>query len=147
MADVQKILNLVAQGALSPEDADEILTALSSTRTGEPTAGPASTDQSEHAGQAGQQASQSGRQANQGGQFTNRAGQETARHLRIQVMERGRPVVNLRVPMNIASWAANYIPGLSDQDADRIRGAIATGMAGPIIDIGDDEDRVLITSE
>jgi len=49
--------------------------------------------------------------------------------------------------MNIAGWASAYIPGLSDENANRIRGAIASGVRGPIIDIGDDEDRVLITSE
>ena len=126
MADVEKILNLVAQGVLTPEEADEILTALSSSKPEEPAPEPPPTPQSGQATQSAQQA---------------------PRHLRIQVTERGRPVVNLRVPMNVAGWASNYIPGLSDQDADRIRGAIASGRRGSIIDIGDDEDRVLITSE
>ncbi len=126
MADVEKILNLVAQGVLTPEEADEILTALSSSKAQEPAPEPPPTPQPDPATQSAQQA---------------------PRHLRIQVTERGRAVVNLRVPMNIAGWASNYIPGLSDQDADRIRGAIASGMRGSIIDIGDDEDRVLITSE
>ena len=126
MADVAKILNLVSQGVLTPEEADEILTALSSSKAEESAPEPQPTPQSGQATQSAQQA---------------------PRHLRIQVTERGRPVVNLRVPMNVAGWASNYIPGLSDQDADRIRGAIASGMRGSIIDIGDDEDRVLITSE
>ena len=126
MADVEKILNLVDQGVLTPEEADEILTALSSSKAQEPAPEPPPTPQPDPATQSAQQA---------------------PRHLRIQVTERGRAVVNLRVPMNIAGWASNYIPGLSDQDADRIRGAIASGMRGSIIDIGDDEDRVLITSE
>ena len=73
--------------------------------------------------------------------------QSSPRHLRIQVTERGRPVVNLRVPMNIAGWASAYLPGLSEENADRIRTAIASGERGPIIDIGDGDDRVLITSE
>ncbi|HEY5488264.1 MAG TPA: hypothetical protein VIK00_00365 [Candidatus Limnocylindrales bacterium] len=126
MADVAKILNLVSQGVLTPEEADEILTALSSSKAEESAPEPQPTP---HSGQATQ------------------SSQREPRHLRIQVTERGRPVVNLRVPMNVAGWASNYIPGLSDQDADRIRGAIASGMRGSIIDIGDDEDRVLITSE
>jgi SHOCT-like protein len=125
MADVEKILNLVAQGALTPEEADEILTALN--RGPEPAPEP----------EQGAQSGQSNRQAQQDG----------PRHLRIQVTERGRAVVNLRVPMNIAGWASAYIPGLSDENANRIRGAIASGVRGPIIDIGDGEDRVLITSE
>ena len=126
MADVDKILNLVAQGALTPEEADEILTALSASKTEETAPEPPPTPQPAQATQSAQQA---------------------PRHLRILVTEHGRPVVNLRVPMNVAGWASNYIPGLSDQDADRIRGAIASGMRGSIIDIGDEDDRVLITSE
>jgi hypothetical protein len=73
--------------------------------------------------------------------------QSEPRHLRIQVTERGRPVVNLRVPMNIAGWASAYLPGLSEENAVRIRSAIDSGVRGPIIDIGDGDDRVLITSE
>ena len=126
MADVGKILNLVAQGALTPEEADEILTALSASKTEETAPAPPPTPQPAQATQSAQQA---------------------PRHLRILVTEHGRPVVNLRVQMNVAGWASNYIPGLSDQDADRIRGAIASGMRGSIIDIGDEDDRVLITSE
>jgi hypothetical protein len=129
VADVAKILNLVAQGALTPEEADEILTALN--RPAQPDAGAA--------------ADSSGRQSQ--AQGSRQSQQDGPRHLRIQVTERGRPVVNLRVPMNIAGWASAYIPGLSDENANRIRGAIASGIRGPIIDIGDEEDRVLITSE
>jgi hypothetical protein len=130
MADVQKILNLVSQGALSPEEADEILTALNATNAAPQDLPPtAKSSEQSHAGQS------------------SRPGQQQPRHLRIQITERGRSVVNLRVPVNIATWAANYIPGLSDYDTDRIRGAIASGMSGPIIDIGDEDDRVIITSE
>jgi hypothetical protein len=123
MPDVEKILRLVSEGALTPDEADEILNALNSTNPDTPQDRPA------------RSSAQRQPQA------------DTPRHLRIQVTERGRPVVNLRVPMNIASWASAYLPGLSDADTDRIRGAIASGTRGPIIDIGDDDDRVLITSE
>lgn len=126
MVDVEKILRLVAEGALTPEEADEILTALSASKTEAAAPEPPPTPQPAQATPSAQQA---------------------PRHLRILVTEHGRPVVNLRVPMNVAGWASNYIPGLSDQDADRIRGAIASGMRGSIIDIGDEDDRVLITSE
>ena len=122
MPDVEKILKLVAEGSLTPEEADEILNALSATRGTEAQAEPVATPQ-----QAGPQ--------------------NAPRHLRIQVTERGRSVVNLRVPMNIAGWASAYIPGLSEENADRIRSAINSGSRGPIIDIGDGDDRVLITSE
>jgi len=123
MADVAKILKLVADGVLTPEEADEILNALSASH--DPVAAP------EPPAQAPQ----------------SRNDQATPRHLRIQVTERGRAVVNLRVPMNIAGWASAYLPGLSEENADRIRSAIDSGIRGPIIDIGDGDDRVLITSE
>ena len=121
MADVEKILRLVADGALTPEEADEILGALNAPHQTEPAAEPT--------------------------QAARAASQDTARHLRIEVTEGGRRVVNLRVPMNVAGWASAFLPGLSDQDTDRIRGAIASGVRGPIIDIGDEDGRVLITSE
>jgi hypothetical protein len=125
MADVDKILQLVAEGRLSAQEADEILSALNAANEPEAATEPVAPPV----------------------QNTRVAGQDTQRHLRIQVTERGRPVVNLRVPMNIASWASAYIPGLSEENADRIRGAIESGIRGPIIDIGDGDDRVLITSE
>ena len=113
MADVEKILRLVAEGALTAEEADEILAATRDSTADAP---------------------------------TDKA--ERARHLRIEVSDAGKRVVNLRVPLNIANWASGFLPGLSDQDADRIRGAIASGVRGTILDIDDDDgSRVLITSE
>lgn len=117
MPDVDKILRLVAEGALTPEEADEILTALN------PQPADATADE--------QQSPQTG-----------------ARHLRVEVIEGGQRVVNLRVPVNVAGWASGYLPGLSDLDRDRIRGAIASGARGTILDIGDDEGgRVQIVTE
>lgn len=114
MADVQKILALVAEGKLTAEEADEILTAMAATpKVAEPPQTPTRTT-----------------------------------HLRIEVTDGGRSVVNLRVPLNVAGWASNFLPGLSDQDADRIRGAVSTGSRGTILDVTDnDGSRVRITSE
>ncbi|HEY7023370.1 MAG TPA: hypothetical protein VH371_00235 [Candidatus Limnocylindrales bacterium] len=122
MPDVEKILNLVAQGALTPEEADEILNALNASYEHEAAANSAPPPADQRT-------------------------PDQPRHLRIQVTERGRAVVNLRVPMNIAGWASAYLPGLSEENTDRIRSAINSGVRGPIIDIGDGDDRVLITSE
>jgi hypothetical protein len=120
VADVSKILALVAEGKLSAEEADEILTALSD---------------GEAAVKAGEAAAASAPAAK-------------STHLRIEVTDGGRHVVNLRVPINIAGWASNFLPGLSDQDSERIRGAVASGNRGTILDITDkDGSRVLITSE
>jgi hypothetical protein len=116
---MEKILKLVAEGALSPEEADRILTLLSEEQ-----------------------------QAADQPDINEEAPQGSARRLRIEVREGGRRVVNLSVPMNIAGLASAFVPGLSDEDGERIRSAIHGGMRGPIVDIGsDDGDRVLIVSE
>lgn len=129
MADVAKILNLVAEGKLSAAEADEILSALNSQQ--------AETADSSAGGQSATQA-----------QAQAQAQAKKSTHLRIEVTDGGRKVVNLRVPINIAGWASNFLPGLSDQDSDRIRGAVASGNRGTILDITDkDGSRVLITSE
>lgn len=116
MADIQKILALVAEGKLSAEDANEILTELDN----EPAEAPSAQQPA--------------------------PGKTT--HLRIEVTDGGQRVVNLRVPLNVAGWASGFLPGLSNQDSDRIRGAVASGARGTILDITDhDGSRVLITSE
>ena len=123
MADVDKILQLVAEGVLTPDEADEIISATSQPRAAEPAADAAPWPS---------------------------AGVDRApgRQLRIELSEAGKRVVNLRVPMNIAGWASSFLPGLSDDAADRIRGAISSGERGPILDInGADGSRVLIVSE
>lgn len=122
MADVDKILRLVSEGVLSPEEADEILGAVESRADG-PANRSAEPAPDAHATAGG------------------------GRHLRIQVSEGGRQVVNLRVPMNIAGWATAVLPGLPEEYADRIRGAMSSGERGPILDINDDGSRVLIVTE
>jgi hypothetical protein len=122
MTDVAKILNLVAEGKLSAQEADEILAALNAREAG-------GTPDGATTGAAQPQP------------------QKTT-HLRIEVTDGGRQVVNLRVPLNIAGWARSFLPGLSDQDSDRIRGAVESGTRGTILDVTDDDgSRVLITSE
>jgi hypothetical protein len=123
MPEVAKILQLVAEGKLTAQEADEILAALNAR---EATASP---DAAPPAASAQAQA-------------------KKTTHLRIEVTDGGRHVVNLRVPVNIAGWASSFLPGLSDQDSDRIRGAVESGTRGTILDITDDDgSRVLITSE
>ena len=62
------------------------------------------------------------------------------RALRIQVFERGRAVVNLRVPLALGRAAISRVPGISEQTSDRIREAIAAGIKGPIIEVDDETD-------
>jgi hypothetical protein len=71
-----------------------------------------------------------------------------ARQLRIRVTERGRQVVNLRIPMAFASTALRMVPGLSSEQSDQIRAAIAGGSSGPILDVEDEDgDGVVISME
>ena len=129
MADVDKILRLVAEGALTPQEADEILSATADSASLPPNPPPAP-------------------QMTTSDDTRNSSAKSGGRHLRIEVSEGGKRVVNLRVPMNIAGWASAFLPGLSDENAERIRGAMASGERGPLLDINDDDgSRVLIVSE
>jgi hypothetical protein len=122
MVDVAKILRLVEEGVLSAAEADDLLAALDTA----PPAGRPPADASDRPEQAG----------------------DRPRHLRIEITDHGRRVVNLRVPINIASLAAGLVPGLPDAEAERIRASIRAGMRGPIVDVGaEDGERVLIISE
>jgi len=124
MPDVEKILRLVAEGAISPAEAEQVLAALEAE-------GPTA--------QAGPEARPN---------WSEQAAGERARQLRIEITEGGRRVVNLRVPINVAGMVAGIVPGLPDEEAERIRSTIRAGLRGPIVDIGDDQgDRVLIVSE
>ncbi len=131
MPDVEKILRLVEEGTLTAAEADEILASLAadqSSHNPRPASEPASSPAAEAPADA-----------------------DVARHLRVEITERGRRVVNLRVPVNVASFAAGFaglVPGLPDEAAERIRTSIRAGLRGPIVDIAtDDGDRVLIVNE
>jgi hypothetical protein len=127
MSDLDTVLRLVAEGHLTPEEAAPIIEALSSGAGQD----RAHRDPREHV-VAGGGPSAGGR----------------GRQLRIRVTERGRQVVNLRVPLAFADVAARMVPGISVGQAASIRAAINAGAIGPIIDVEDDEgDGVLITVE
>ena len=126
MPDVDKILKMVEQGALTADEADQILATLAADKgqTADKSAGPAD------------------RASNK------QDDPDKPRHLRVEITEGGRRVVNLRVPLNMASVAAGFVPGLPDDAAERVRSAIRAGERGPIVDITtDDGDRVLIVNE
>jgi hypothetical protein len=120
---VARILGLVAEGRLTPEEASRLLDALDGS-TGQRPAGagtmpPPARDR--------------------------REGPATS--LRIQVLDTGRPVVNLRVPLSLGRAALERVPGLSDATSDRIREAIEAGITGPILDIDEGDDGVRISIE
>lgn len=71
------------------------------------------------------------------------------RQLRIRVTERGRQVVNLRIPIGFVETALQFVPGLGGDQAQRIRDAVRAGAVGPILDVEDPDGTggVLISVE
>jgi hypothetical protein len=108
---LEQILRLVADGRLSAEEAGPILDAL------EARTAPPSTEDRESADDA------SARR------------REPGRAIRLEVTEKGRKVVNLRVPLALGRAALDRIPGLSEATNDRIREAIEAGITGPIVQV------------
>ena len=149
--ELESILRLVADGRLSPEEAAPIIEAL--TR-----ASRASYDEPEPdaAERIGRHASRIDRHLHRAQRRIDRAlaraqaevGEVGGRQLRIQVKERGRQRVNLRIPIGFVDAAIGFVPGLGGDQAERIRQAVKAGETGPIIDVEDpDGDGVLITVE
>src|SRR5215213_9318387 len=88
MPDIEKILRLVAEGVLTAEEADEI---LSATADGwRASSSPSDFPPSQPEPPSPQQAT-------------------GPRHIRIEVTEGGKRVVNLRVPMNVVGWASSLV--------------------------------------
>ena len=142
--ELETILRLVADGRLSPEEAAPIIEALT---------------RAEHTGTAdhsGRHAARLERHLDRAQRRIDRAfsdvhlgmDQTSGRQLRIQVKERGRQRVNLRIPIGFVDTAIGFVPGLAGEQADRIREAVRAGEIGPIIDVEDpDGDGVLISVE
>ena len=63
------------------------------------------------------------------------------------MIEAGRQVVNVRVPLGLASLAVERVPGLLGQYRDPILEAIRMDMLGPIVDVGEGGDRVRVVLE
>ena len=122
--ELQALLKLVAEGRLTPEEAAPIVAALT-----------------ERAGEASARTPD-------GSAVATTVLPVGPRQLRIRVEEKGRTVVNLRVPLSVAETALNMIPGLAGEQAARVRAALEGGAIGPVIDVEDpDGDAVLISLE
>lgn len=144
--ELETVLRLVAEGKLSPAEASPIIEALSRAQR----AGPGG------AGEPGGMGDRIGRRIDQA--FA-RAEQRLAdtddrieafrgRQLRIRVTEHGRQVVNLRIPIGFVDTALQFVPGISGEQAQRIRDAVDAGTRGPILDVDDpDGSGVLISIE
>ena len=112
---LESVLRLVAEGRLSAEEAGPILDALDA-RTNPATTGDR--DQTS---------------ANDGDGDEPRRG--PGRAIRLEVTEKGRKVVNLRIPLSLGRAALDRVPGLSEATTDRIREAIEAGITGPIVHV------------
>ena len=66
--------------------------------------------------------------------------------LRIEVRDKGRQVVNLRLPIGVGRFALDRVPGLSGEQVDRVREAMNTGFRGPVlvVDEGDSGVRIVL---
>jgi hypothetical protein len=111
---LESVLQLVADGRLTAEEARPILDALdgrSDTRQ-RTDPGPADASARPPAGGSG-------------------------RALRVEITEAGRNVVNLRVPLALGRAALERVPGISEETTQRIREAIDGGLTGPIVAVDD----------
>ncbi len=109
------VLRMVAEGRLTAEEADPLIAALQDRGSSSKRSVPPSASAEEQA----------------------RSG--AARQVRVEVKERGRNVVNVRVPVALGQAAIGYVPGISSRDAERIREALAMGLVGQILEVTDDD--------
>jgi len=164
--ELETVLRLVAEGRLTPEEAAPIIEALTrAEHVGRP-----DVDDDDFPGvggldQLGERISRRvQRRVERAHRRVNRASERLAdrmaaaeagmdrgrgRQLRIRVTERGRQVVNLRIPIGFVETALRFVPGLGGDQAERIREAVRAGAVGPILDVEDPdgEGGVLISVE
>ena len=123
---LDRLLQLVAEGKLSAEDAAPILEALDRKSRSD-------------SGAATPTAAESG---------PGQAPAQNPRFARVEVRERGKRVVDLRVPMSLGRFALSRVPGLSTQQITEFEQAASSGAHGPILDIEDEDgDGVRIVLE
>jgi hypothetical protein len=122
---LERVLELVANGRLTADEAAPILEALES--RGAARGGSSRPDDAEGSG-----AIDPGK----------------ARYARVEVKERGRRVVDLRVPISLGRFALSRVPGLSREQINDVEEAVVSGARGPIFDVEDaDGDGVRIVLE
>jgi hypothetical protein len=112
---LERVLQLVAEGRLTAEEAAPLLDALEAAQAPPPTA-PAAP------GEPGPKAD---------------GGPGSA--VRIEVSDGGRKVINLRVPLALGRTAIGSVPGISEATSERIREAINAGITGPVLDVEDEK--------
>jgi hypothetical protein len=127
---LERVLELVASGRLTADEAAPILEALE--------ANGATRDAAPGAADAGDGPTGP----------TGATDPGKARYARVEVRERGRRVVDLRVPISLGRFALARVPGLSREQISEVEEAVVSGARGPIFDVEDaDGDGVRIVLE
>ena len=146
---LERVLNLVAEGRVSAEEAASILAALDE-RPG--SAAGAETPPRGEPGPGGGARDIPPRNEPPGGSGFNPPssvdpGVGGAASLRLEVRESGRQVVNLRLPIAVGRLALERVPGLSGEQVDRVREALNGGLRGPVLEVEDGDNVVRIVLE
>jgi SHOCT-like protein len=129
--EMNTVLRLVAEGKLSPEEAAPIIEALGQV-------GRAADRATQAMAMAGEVVDADGRLLTRG----------RGRRVRIQVNERGRRVVDVRVPLAFAAAAARMVPGIPESYAALIEQAVDSNTTGTIVEAEDETgDGVVISME
>jgi hypothetical protein len=121
-----KILQMVQEGKLTPEDAAQLLEAIN--------AGSAATASNRRTGATGE--------LNEGTLGLGRK----PRFLRVRVTDTdsGRPRVNVRLPISMVSvglkMGSKFAPQVEGLDAEQLMQIIESGELGQIVDVIDEED-------
>ena len=127
---LESVLRLLAEGRLTAEEAAPLIDAL---------------DDRSSSSDEGSQSADGGASS---GRETPRSGSSgPPRTLRVHVTERGRTVINLRIPLSLGRAAISQVPGISESTSDRIREAIEAGVKGSILEVDDAGDGVRISIE
>ena len=145
--ELDTILGLVADGKLTPDQAAPIIEAL--TRAEQATESDGLHGRIERSVAAAQRRVE---RVQERFERAHERAEEPAtgrgRQLRIRVTERGRQVVNLRIPIGFVDTALKFVPGIGGDQSERIRDAVRAGSIGPIVDVEDpDGSGVLISLE
>ena len=111
---VVEVLQLVSDGHLTAAEAGPILDALGASGLAADEAPAADGDADGDPNAA----------------LSNRGG---AKSIRVEITEGGRKIVNLRIPVSLGRMALDRVPGLSGNNADLIRQALADGRSGPVL--------------
>jgi hypothetical protein len=138
---LDRVLQLVAEGKLSADDAAPLLDALQ--RSSRPAPGAGAGPDARFSG------ADLGPPPNIGpGIEPGAQPGQPPRWARIEVREHGRRVVDLRVPISLGRFALSRVPGLSSEQVSEVEQAVMSGAHGPILDVQDpDGDGVRIVLE